>query len=207
MITTKRFLYHSVLLLLLGAMMAACASGPEVKRKEVDETIDLSGRWNDTDSRLVAEEMIEDCLGRPWMARFSQKHGGKVPVVIVGTVRNRSHEHINTQIFTKNLERELINSGLIDFVASKSERKELREEKKDQASGYTSTKTAKSLTEELGADFMLQGSINSIKDSIKGKYVILYQVNLELIEIETNRKAWIGEKQIKKVVKRSKHKF
>ena len=203
----RRFLYLISLFLFLGFMMAACASGPVVKRKEVDETIDLSGRWNDTDSRMVAEEMIKDSLGRPWMARFSQKHGGKVPVVIVGTVRNRSHEHINTQIFTKNLERELINSGLVDFVASKSERKELREEKKDQASGYTSTKTTKSLTEEIGADFMLQGSINSIKDSIKGKYVILYQVNLELIEIETNRKVWIGEKQIKKLVKRSKHKL
>ena len=207
MIMNRRFLYLISLFLFFGFMIAACASGPEVKRKEVDETIDLSGRWNDTDSRMVAEEMIKDCLGRPWITKFSQKHGGNAPVVIVGTVRNRSHEHINTQVFTKNLEKALINSGLVDFVASKSERKELREEKKDQASGYTSTKTAKSLTDEIGADFMLKGSINSIKDAIKGTYVILYQVNLELIEIETNRKAWIGEKQIKKLVKRSKHKL
>ncbi len=203
----RKFFSLLSLLLFLGAVMAACATAPEVKRKDVEETIDLSGRWNDTDSRLVADEMIKDCLSRPWLTRFSQKHGGKAPVVIVGTVRNRSHEHINTQVFTKNLERSLINSGLVNFVASKEERKEIREEKKDQAMGFTSMKTAKSLTEEIGADFMLQGSINSIKDTIKGTYVILYQVNLELIEIETNRKAWIGEKQIKKLVKRSQYKW
>ncbi len=207
MMPARRFLYIIILLLFLGAMMAACASAPEVKRKEVDAKIDLSGRWNDTDSRMVAEAMIKDCLSRPWLIKFSQKHGGNAPVVIVGTVRNRSHEHINAQVFTKNLERELINSGLVEFVASKEERKEIREEKKDQASGYASTDTAKSLTEEIGADFMLKGTINSIKDSIKGKYVILYQVNLELIEIETNRKVWIGEKQIKKLVKRSQYKW
>jgi hypothetical protein len=46
-----------------AALILGCA-GPKVKRTEVDETIDLSGRWNDTDSRLVAEEMIQDCLSR-----------------------------------------------------------------------------------------------------------------------------------------------
>ena len=51
---------------------------------------------------------------------------------------------------------------------------------------------------------MLKGSINSIKDEIKGKYVILYQVNLELIDLTNNQKVWIGEKEIKKFVKRSK---
>ena len=54
---------------------------------------------------------------------------------------------------------------------------------------------------------MLQGSINTIKDEIKGKYVILYQVNLELIELESNLKAWIGQKEIKKYVKRSRFTF
>ena len=184
-----------------------CAVGPQVRRTDVEETIDLSGRWNDTDSRLVAEEMIQDCLSRPWLAGFKGGHGATNPVVIVGRVLNRSHEHINTQLFVKNLERALINSGQVDFVASKDERRELREEKADMLKGFTSEETAKSISEETGADFMLKGSVNSVKDQIKGKHVILYQVNLELINIKTNKKVWIGEKQIKKFVKRSRYKF
>ena len=192
-----------LLLVVVVLSFAGCA-GPVVKRTEVDETIDLSGRWNDTDSRLVAEEMILDCLERPWLERYQTRHRGKQPVVIVGTVKNRSYEHINTQVFIKDLERALINSGRVQFVASKVEREELRQEKADQQIGFTAPETQKSMYREVGADYMLQGSINAIKDEIKGKYVMLYQVNLELIGLETHVKAWIGQKEIKKLVKRSR---
>ena len=196
--------HKSIALVAMIFLLISCA-GPSVKRTEVDETIDLSGRWNDTDSRLVAEEMILDCLERPWLERYQTSNPGKAPTVIVATVKNRSYEHINTQVFIKDLERALINSGRVQFVASKDERIELRQEKADQQQGFTDPQTQKSIYKEVGADFMLQGSINAIKDEIKGKYVMLYQVNLELIELETNLKKWIGQKEIKKVVKRSRY--
>jgi len=199
-VSTRALFFCVALFLILG-----CSSTPQVRRTDVGETIDLSGKWNDSDSQLVAEEMIQDCLARPWLDSFKAAHGNKNPIVIVGTVRNRSHEHINTQVFVKNLERALINSGRVDFVASKDERRELREEKADMQQGFTDSETAKSLSHETGADYLLTGSVNSIKDQIEGQYVILYQVNLELIQLETNKKAWIGEKQIKKYVKRSKY--
>ena len=197
-------LYKNLLMIVLVLLLGACA-GPSVKRTDVDEVIDLSGRWNDTDSRFVSEEMILDCLQRPWLDRFMARDPGKLPEVIVGTVKDRSYEHINTQVFIKDLERALINSGRVQFVASKDERPELREEKADQQYGFTSPETQKSMYKEVGADYMLQGSINSIKDEIKGKYVMLYQVNLELIDLETHLKAWIGQKEIKKLVKRGRY--
>ena len=190
---------------LLLALVVGCA-GTDIKRVDTKETIDLSGKWNDTDSRLVSEEMVNDALKRPWITRFMKENKGNLPTVIVGTVKNRSHEHINVQTFVKDLERALINSGEIDFVASKAERGELREERKDQAS-HASEVTAKSEGEEIGADFMLKGVINTIEDKISGKSVMFYQVNLELINIETNKKVWIGEKKIKKFIKKSRFGF
>lgn len=188
----------------LGISMLAtsCASGPKVTRMDIQESVDLSGRWNDTDSQMVSEAMINDCLTRPWLNKFLQTHQGNPPVVIVQNIRNRSHEHINTQLFTKDLERAFVNSGMVDLVASKVERQELREERTEHTLGFASAETAKSFGKEAGADFALQGWINTIKDQIKGKYVIYYQVNLELIDLETNRKVWIGEKKIKKLVER-----
>jgi uncharacterized protein (TIGR02722 family) len=190
--------------LAVGMMLAGCAS-VKVDRMDVDQTVDLSGRWNDTDSRLVSEEMISDVLSRPWIDRYRTARG-KDPVVIVGSVRNRSDEHINTQTFVKDLERALINAGEVEFVAGSSQRTEVREERKDQAAN-ASEATAKAEGEELGADFMLQGSINTISDRVEGKEVKYYQVNLELIDIQSQRKAWIGEKKIKKLVKRSRFGF
>ncbi|MBE9550931.1 MAG: penicillin-binding protein activator LpoB [Proteobacteria bacterium] len=191
-----------VIILGMAVMAAGCATSPKVTRMDVAENVDLSGRWNDTDSRMVSEAMISDCLGKPWLNRFFQEHQSKPPVVIVQSVSNRSHEHINTQLFTKDLERAFINSGMVDVVASKDERKELREERTEHTLGFTSAETSKSFGKEIGADFALQGAINTAKDQVKGKYLIFYQVNLELVSLESNRKTWIGEKKIKKLVER-----
>jgi len=195
------------LILLAGllTLFIGCAS-TEVERKAVDTTIDLSGRWNDADSRMVAEEMIRDCLDRPWLEQYRDGHGGKRPTVIVGKVRNRSHEHINVQTFVKDLERALINSGRVQFVASKGERLGVREERLDQAK-HASEETMKGPGQEIGADFMLIGTINTIMDQEGRKTVMFYQTNLELVNMENNLKAWIGEKKIKKLIKKSKFKL
>lgn len=192
----------AVILIIMGVFMAGCAS-TNVKRVETQEVIDLSGKWNDTDSRLVAEEMIQDALARPWHGQFMRKHNGELPIVIVGTIRNLSHEHINTRTFVKDLEKALINSGNVGFVADSGQRDEIRDEKKDQAM-YSSEDTAKAIGEETGADFMLKGEINTIRDKVDGKEVMFYQVDLELISIETHRKVWIGDKKIKKFIKQSR---
>jgi hypothetical protein len=111
----------SFLLAATVALTAGCATAPKVERTDVSETIDLSGEWNDSDSRLVAEEMMKDALQRPWISEFQSGHGAK-PRVIVGTISNKSYEHINTETFVKDLERELTNSGQVKFVAGRSPR-------------------------------------------------------------------------------------
>ena len=188
-------------LLLLVVIIAGCAT-TRVERISPEKTVDLSGRWNDSDSRLVAEEMLKEALARPWVDNFMKKRG-KEPTVIVGTVVNRSHEHINIETFTKDLERELTNSGRVQFVASKGEREEVREERLEQQS-QSSEETAKGLGKEIGADYMLKGTLNSIQDEEGGTKVVYYQVTLEMVDIETNVKVWFGDKKIKKIVEKSR---
>jgi len=173
------------------------------QRVETDSVIDVGDKWNDTDSRLVAEEMVQDALERPWLKQFKQSNKQKNPTVIIGAVKNRSHEHINVKTFVRDLERSLLNSGEVEFVASKSERDEIRDERFDQASN-ASEDTAKFEGEEVGADFMLKGELNSIVNKDGGKSVKFYQVNLTLIEISKNKKVWIGEKKIKKLIKQNR---
>jgi uncharacterized protein (TIGR02722 family) len=193
--------------LFIAAFLLAGCGGPSktVTRVESDTTIDLSGDWNDTDSRLTAEEMIKDVLARPWLTEATAARK-QAPSVIVGTVRNRTTEHIQTVPFVKNLERELINSGRVDFVASSEERQEVRDERADQQEN-ASDETMKRFKQETGADYLLRGDITSIVDQEGGERVKYYQVNLELVNIETNKKVWIGEKKIKKLVSQSGTKF
>lgn len=185
-------------------VISGCAS-TRVKRVDVDETIDFSGRWNDSDSRMTAAEIIQDCLSRDWADGFREQKGRK-PVVIVGELKNKTDEHINVDVFIKDLERALINSGKVRFVASRDERGGVRQERLDQnQEGFTDPETIKQIGKETGADFMLIGSLNTIKDETSGRYVILYQVNTELIDLVTNEKIWIGQNLLKKVVTKSKY--
>lgn len=173
----------------------------KVERIEPTEIIDLSGRWNDTDSRLVSEEMIGDCLNHPWITLYTTKQG-KPPVVIVGGIRNKSHEHIAIGTFIKDIEKAFINSGRVQVVADAGERLEIRGEREDQQE-WASEETVKRLREETGADYMMIGSIDSIVDQEGKQKVVFYQVNLELIDLESNLKVWIGQKEIKKLIQRA----
>lgn len=191
------------ILIFAAVLLTACATS--VERVSSDTTIDLSGAWNDTDSRLVADEMIADALSRPWIGEFTGRTG-KRPVVIVGTVRNLSHEHINVKTFVADMERALINSGRVDFVASRDDRGEIRDERVDQDLNARE-ETRNAAGQELGADFMLQGQINTIIDMEGKEQVRYYQVDLTMVSMADNRKVWLGQKKIKKYVKNAKLRF
>jgi len=192
-----------VIMTLSLVYLSGCGSSRQVSRINPNEVTDLSGNWNDTDSRLVSEEMIKDVLSRVWLTDFLTAKGKK-PVVIVGKIRNKSSEHIAIETFTKDLERELINSGKVRFVASSTEREQVRAERKDQQD-FASSESFKKFYKELGADFLLSGVINSINDSYDGSQVKYYQIDLQLINIETNEKVWIGDKKIKKYIGKDKY--
>lgn len=177
-----------------------CAGNQKVTRVDTEQVVDLSGRWNDTDSRLVSNEMISDLLMAKWIPSFELKNDGKRPVVIVGTVQNKSHEHIDAETFIKDLERAIVNNGSVRLVQAGAKREELRDEREQQNKGYVLPETAKKWGRELGADFMLQGTINSIVDTYKKNKVVYYQIDLELTDLESGEIVWMGNKKIKKTV-------
>ena len=183
--------------------IAGCGSRTQVTRISTDTTTDLSGRWNDTDSREVADAMILDCLNGPWITEHATR-AAKRPVVIVGTVRNQSLEQIATGTFIGDIERALVNSGRADVVATAQERLDLRAEKADQWENATE-ETVKRMGQERGADYLLSGTVQSIEDREKGARIVFYQVDLTLLDIESNRKVWIGQKKIKKEIRRGSY--
>ncbi|MCR4303135.1 MAG: penicillin-binding protein activator LpoB [Gallionella sp.] len=190
---------------LLALMLIATGCSTSVTRMDAGEVKDLSGAWNDTDSQQVSEEMIRDVLDRPWFGEFTREKS-RQPAVIVGEVNNLSHEHINVNTFVADMERALINSGKVQFVASSTERQEIRGERKDQDL-HASEATRKQMGQEKGADFMLKGTINTIIDASGKTQLRFYQVDLTLISLADNRKVWVGQKKIKKLVERSNLKF
>lgn len=197
-LTTMKNSVIIAIVLLIAINITSC-SKRKVSRVDPVTQTDLSGRWNETDSRLVAQEMISDVMSRPWLIRFEEKHN-RPPVVIVGLIQNKTHEHIDTETFIRNMEREFVNNGRIRVVQSAEFRDRLRAERADQQE-FASQETQSRWGRELGADYMINGNISSITDAHGKERSVYYQINLELNDLETNEKVWIGEKQIKKLIK------
>ena len=182
------------------AILVSCSTSREVTRVDPNMQTDISGRWNDTDSKQVAEEMTSDVLSRPWLARFNEVNEGKRPVVIIGDVSNKTHEHISSETFIKDIERAFINSGKVRVVENAALREKIREEQQSQQ-GNSTEASRKALAKELGADYIMFGSINSNVDAYKNEKVVTYKTNLELVDLQSTEKVWIGDKEIKKHIK------
>jgi PBP1b-binding outer membrane lipoprotein LpoB len=180
--------------------LASCSSAPRVSRVPATAQTDLSGYWNDTDVRIVCEALINDCLNSPRVAQAIAAKGGRLPVVIVGSFRNESSEHIDTAIISSTMEVTIFNSGKLDFVAGGSTRLELREERQDQQIN-ASESTASALANETGADFLLTGTVRTIIDRAANQTVRTYFVFAEMTDIETNARMWMAQNsEIKKVI-------
>lgn len=186
-------------------LATGCAS-KRVSRIDPATVTDLSGRWNDTDSRLVANQLIEQSLGAEWARRYAQSHGGEPPTVIVGDFGNRSMEHIPVGTFVRDLERAFLSSGAVRVVASADERADVRAERADQQENARAATRAR-LAQEQGARYMLQGDLQSIEDGAGGERVLYYQVDATLVDLESNVKVWAGQHKIKKYVERRRFGF
>jgi hypothetical protein len=196
---------HRLVALLGGAVLllaGACVS-KRVTRIEPTAVTDLSGRWNDTDSRLVANQLIEQTLAAGWAKRYTDTHGGEAPAVLVGGFANRTAEHIAVGTFVKDIERALLTTGAARVVASGDERADLRGERKDQQQ-YARADTRSRPGQELGARYMLAGELQAIEDVDGRERVVFYQVDASLIDLETNAKVWVGQHKIKKYVERAR---
>jgi uncharacterized protein (TIGR02722 family) len=202
MSTTSRVKVLSVLAASSAAALAlsACAPVREVSRVDPQQTVDVDYRFNDSDARQVYQGMVQDALSRPWINNFKNENGGKRPAVIVGPVFNATQDYIDTKLITTDIERELINSGLVRFVADKDQRLPVRDERA-QGQEWSRPETRKRMKYELGADFMVIGRIMDDKPrTLDGKGGVSYfKVNLEIVDLESNEKVWIGSQEIKKV--------
>jgi len=171
-----------------------------VTRVAPDKQIDLSGRWNETDARLCAEALVTQSLNDQWLENFNRENQRK-PVVVVGLIRNNSHEHMDTEIFIKDVEKAFVRSSLIRLVTAGEKRNELRGERADQQD-FASMQTMKRFGQELGADFIMQGTVKSIVDGFGKEKTTFWQVDVELTNMETNEVVWIGDYKGKKYIVR-----
>ncbi|HEX6891259.1 MAG TPA: penicillin-binding protein activator LpoB [Chryseolinea sp.] len=170
-----------------------------VTRIAPETQMDLSGRWNDTDSRMVSETMIKELLNSPKYEAYAKALGRK-PAIVVGLIRNKTSEHIDANNYIKKLEVAIYNSDIAELVESEEFRDKLRLERAQQQD-FADPSTVSQWGKEIGANLMLFGEMTSETDTSNGKRIVNYITTLFLTDIETNKRIWYGQQEIKKFVK------
>lgn len=188
---------NKITLALLVIVLASCSR--TVTRIDPGTQLDLSGRWNDTDSRTVADQMIHDLFKSDGFKKYADALGRK-PVIVISTIKNKTSEHIEPGNYIKKFEMVIHNSGLAELVESEEFRDKIRKERAEQQD-FADPATAATWGKEIGADVILFGEMTSETDAYNKKRVVNYITTLFLTDVETNRRIWYGQHEIKKLVK------
>jgi uncharacterized protein (TIGR02722 family) len=170
-----------------------------VTRISPDVTVDLSGRWNDSDSRAVAGHLVQQLLTSQKFKDYVTENEKK-PSIIIGLISNKTSEHIDAATYVKKFEMAIYNSNVAELVESEEFRDKLRLERAQQQD-FADPSTISKWGNEVGADLMLFGEMTSETDTYNNKRVVNYITTLYLTDIETNKRVWYGQHEIKKLVK------
>jgi hypothetical protein len=153
-------------------------------------------KWNDAQARLVAREMMADCLSKAWIPAYVGVTRAK-PVVTVGTIHNRTNESVDVKIFSSQLESDLSKSGQVSFVACKDECQKIGDQGLKQQE-YISAEAVNRIKVETGANFVLVGAVSAVNDESEGGGSLYYQAAVELLNTKTMAAVWAITRKIKR---------
>ena len=164
--------------------------------EDVSEENLLGDQWSETDMQKVVARLVKKMLkSRPIQAST------KPPTVMVTRLQNKTSEHIDTQSIMDMLRVELTNSGGVQFV-DKAARGDVAQEYEYQNSGMVSETTKTGPGGQTGADFIINGRLDSITQDIRKRKTVYYKITLNITNLKTNIIEWTDYEQIRKRYKR-----
>ena len=173
-------------LVLVSVALALCGTSSlfaaKVKR---GGDANLTPYLNESDARVVCTDIVTQVVRSPRIERFAGTNG-RDPIVTIGRIKDETGEFFDTQIIANSLKTAIIKSGILEFMANKDVRDEMRKEVIEQAD-HASEDQAKAIDAEDAADFMLSGSVKLMVQNNGKKQERTYIVNIELTDLQSHR--------------------
>jgi len=146
-----------------------------------DSTINhLEKFWTENDYEIASDSLTNFMLNSDFISKFKLN---RKPKIVVGNFIDNSKEKLNTELIAKNVERDLISSGLVTFVSSKSKREELRNDRKN-SMDFTSQIEFKKYLSKTKADYFIDGQISLQIDSLKNSIKKNYKITINVVDVK-----------------------
>lgn len=182
----------------VSMVMTSCGPKAFVKGNYDDPEKEnlMNDSWSETDMQKVVQDLVTKMVGHPSIAAAQ-----KMPILMVTNLQNKTSEHIDTQSIMDMVRVELTNSGKVAFI-DKEARQDISEEYNYQNSGMTSQETKKGPGAQVGADFIVNGRLDSIVQEVGKEKTIYYKITLNMTNLKTSVITWTGQKEIRKAYKK-----
>ena len=173
-------------------------TGCSVRTRTVssDEEIIYDEGYNFSDKNRIVSDMVDSLLGKAPLSAATDR-----PVVIVYGIANRTDEHISTSGITDDIRQKLVETGKLRFI-NETQRENIARETEYQAGNSVNPDTRIKMARQIGAKYMLTGTLRSIEKKqprqvrLKKKVLKYYSLNLELTDLETSIIEWADKVEV-----------
>jgi len=191
--------FRKSIFLVFAAVIVFMMTGCSATTRDIspDETIHYDEGYDFSDKNAIVNDLVESLLNKPpLVSRLDDR-----PVLIVYGVANRTSEHIETDGITDDIRREILQSGRARFV-NKVQRDNIQSESDYQYGGNVSAETRLARARQVGAEYMVTGTLRSIKKNqpkqvrLTKKTLQYYSLTLELTDLQTGLIEWTDSAEI-----------
>jgi uncharacterized proteobacterial lipoprotein len=185
-------------LLAITALLSNC--GPKAFTKGSYDNVErenlLNDQWSETDMQKAAADLVASLMKHPAIAGAKNP-----PTVMVTGLQNKTSEHIDTQSIMDMVRVELMKTGKVGFI-DKEARQDIADEYNYQNSGMVSGDSKKGPGGQIGADFIINGRLDSIVQEVGKDKSVYYKLTLNLTNLKSSMIVWSDQKQIRKTFKK-----
>jgi uncharacterized protein (TIGR02722 family) len=191
--------FKKSIFLVFAAIVLFMMTGCSATTRDIspDEAIHYDEGYDFSDKNAIVSDLVASLLNKPpLVSRLDDR-----PVLIVYGVANRTSEHIETDGITDDIRREILQSGRARFV-NKVQRDNIQSESDYQYGGNVSAETRLARARQVGAEYMLSGTLRSIKKKqpkqfrLTKKTLQYYSLTLELTDLQTGLIEWTDSTEI-----------
>lgn len=192
-----RFKNQGLCLAAMAALGLGLGAGCATKVTRGDAMSDpmLTTDFGPGEFQETASEMVDSLVAFPPIVEATKD---RRPVIVVNGIRNKTMQHIDTEAITDSVRTRLIRSGKFRFIDRSTDAASTAEIKVQQDSGLTDPTKQAQFGKQVGAEYMISGSIMEVVQRSGDIKDVYYKIELNLKNIQTGVLEWSDEKSFRK---------
>ncbi len=156
----------------------------------------LDDLWSETDMQKAVNDLVASLLKNRSIAEAKRP-----PLVMVTKLQNKTGEVIDGQSIMDMVKVDLMSAGKVRFI-DKEARQDIADEYEYQNSGMVGKDTKKGPGGQSGADYIINGRLDSIVKEVGKEKTVYYKLTLMMTNLKTSEHEWADQKEIRKKFKK-----